>query len=72
MRTHVERKEQAFEPITVTIVIESKEELEWYNELFNVSKYSLEQLNGHRFEELTDPDPFGELSTMLLDRLKKQ
>lgn len=70
MRTQVKREEPAFEPITVTIIIESKEELEWYSELFNVSKYSLEQINGHRFEELTDPDPNGELSTML-DRLKK-
>ena len=61
MKALVKREKAEFAPITLTITIESQNELDWYQELFNLPKGALCECDP-AFRGLIDPDPNGDLN----------
>ena len=70
MKALVKREKTEFAPITLTITIESQNELEWYQELFNLPKGVLLECDP-AFTGLKDPDPNGDLNELLIRESKK-
>ena len=64
MKARVSRLEKQFQPIELTITIENKNDLVWYQELFNLSKGTLIECDPV-FRKLQDPDPNGNLYDLL-------
>ncbi len=64
MKALAKKEQVEFTPITLTITIESRNELEWYKELFNLPKGALIECDSS-FRSLRDPDPNGNLNDIL-------
>ena len=70
MKALVKREQAEFAPITLTITIESQNELDWYQELFNLPKGALCECDP-AFRGLIDPDPNGDLNELLVRESRK-
>lgn len=70
MKAVATREEQKFKPITLTITMESENDAKWYSRLFCIAKSDLVS-GGHMPSNLEDPDPDGDISTMIDDLLEK-
>jgi hypothetical protein len=70
MKARVTKTETKFQPIELTITIENENDLKWYAELFNITKGALCDVD-NIFRGLQDPDPNGELNSILIHISKK-
>ena len=70
MKATIEKTENIFRPITLTITMETENDALWFKELFNITKGELCKHND-TFRGIVDPDPNGDLSDMIGKMMKQ-
>lgn len=70
MKSRIAKLGTKFQPVELTITIENENDLRWYQELFNIPKGVLIEVDPV-FRNLQDPDKNGDLNEMLVNIDKK-